>query len=342
MKRIKRIKNAIMQFVDENIKELLFIFGAYIVLSTPLPYYILVSGGTIEVDNRVEIKEEYDTEGSFNLAYVDQLQATLPTYLLSKVIDSWTLYKMEDFTYDSEEDAKDVDVRDKIDLDSAIQNAVINAYRESGKEFVIKNTHHYVYYVDEPIKDKGLEVGDEIVSINGKEFANITEFKEEISKLEVGDKVTLKYIRKGKEKNVYLKVREENNSKILGLMVVTIYDYETIPEISFKFGKKEGGSSGGLTLALAIYNKLVEEDITHGYTIVGTGTIDENGVVGPIGGVKYKLKGAVKKKADIFLVPNGENYQEAIKEKEKHNYKIDIIGVDTFSDAIKKLEEYSK
>ena len=74
-----------------------------------------------------------------------------------------------------------------------------------------------------------------------------------------------------------------------------------------------------------------------GKTIVGTGTIDINGNVGPIGGVKYKLKGAVKNKAEIFIVPNGENYEEAIKLKKENNYKIDIIGVNTIDDALNYL-----
>ena len=42
---------------------------------------------------------------------------------------------------------------------------------------------------------------------------------------------------------------------------------------------------------------------------------------------------------DIFLVPNGDNYKEAIKEKEKNKYNIKIYGVDTFDEALKKLEE---
>ena len=61
-------------------------------------------------------------------------------------------------------------------------------------------------------------------------------------------------------------------------------------------------------------NNLTEEDITKGKKIVGTGTIEEDGSVGSIGGVKYKLNGAVRQKADIFLVPAGENYEEALKE----------------------------
>ena len=66
-------------------------------------------------------------------------------------------------------------------------------------------------------------------------------------------------------------------------------------------------------LTLAIYNSLVDKDITKGKKVVGTGTIEEDGSVGSIGGVKYKLNGAVRQKADVFLVPAGENYEEAFK-----------------------------
>jgi PDZ domain-containing protein len=74
------------------------------------------------------------------------------------------------------------------------------------------------------------------------------------------------------------------------------------------------------------------------FGIVGTGTIDIDGKVGEIGGVKYKLKGAIKNDADIFFVPNGKNYEEAIKLKKKHGYDIKIVGVSTLDDAISYLE----
>ena len=342
MKILRKIKNGFISFIDENIKELLFIFGAYIVITYPLPYYILTSGGTIAVDDRVEIEEEYKQEGSFNLAYVDQLEATLPTYIIAKFNKSWTIYSANDFKYDEKENANDIDFRDNMELKDSMQSSVFVAYKEANREITINDIHNYIYYVDQPIKDSGLLVGDEIISINDIEIKDLDDLRDEINKYEVGDTVSIKYKRKKKENEVELKIREEKGKKIVGLMIMTIFDYETNPKIKFNFSSKEGGSSGGLTLALAIYNKLTEEDITHGYKIVGTGTIDKDGNVGEIGGIKYKLKGAVKSKADIFIVPNDDNYKEALKEKEKHNYKINIIGVDTFSDAIQALEELKK
>ena len=82
----------------------------------------------------------------------------------------------------------------------------------------------------------------------------------------------------------------------------------------------------------------MEEDITGGKKIIGTGTIDAEGNVGEIGGVKYKLLGAEKDKCDIFLVPK-ENYEEALEVKEEYKLKIKIVEVSTFEDAIKSLQE---
>ena len=61
-------------------------------------------------------------------------------------------------------------------------------------------------------------------------------------------------------------------------------------------------------------------------------------MVGEIGGVKYKLMGAVSSKADIFFVPK-ENYKEALDTKNKYKYDIEIVEVGTLEEAIKYLKE---
>ncbi len=90
-------------------------------------------------------------------------------------------------------------------------------------------------------------------------------------------------------------------------------------------------------IALTIYDKLVEEDVTKGRKVVGTGTIDINGNIGEIGGIKYKLMAAKRKKADIVFVPS-DNYKEAKEEVKKKGYKFKLVPVKTFDDAINYLE----
>ena len=91
-------------------------------------------------------------------------------------------------------------------------------------------------------------------------------------------------------------------------------------------------------LTLTIYNAISGEDLIKGRNIAGTGTINLDGTVGEIDGVKYKLMGAVKVNADIFIAPSGDNYEECVKLKRDNKYKIKIIGVSTIEEAIEKLE----
>ena len=128
-----------------------------------------------------------------------------------------------------------------------------------------------------------------------------------------------------------------DNEKKAGLYLIKLFDYDTEKQVKLKFKDSEGGPSGGFMTSLAIYTKLTNIDLLKGRKIVGTGTIDSNGLVGEIGGVKYKLKGAVKNNADIFFVPEG-NYDEAVKIKKEKNYSIEIVKVKRLHDAIEYLE----
>lgn len=328
----------VKKFIKENYKEILFLVAFYIFMTFPVPYYICVSGGTIDLGDRLEIENAYEEKGSFNLAYVSELKGTLPTYLLSYVIPSWERIEIETYQYNEDETMEEITNRDKMYLQDANQSAIYVAYTKSGKTFNIKKHNYYVYFVDDKASDD-IQVGDELLGVDNLSEVDLETFKKYINSKNAGDVVTIKLKRDDKELEVDTKIFEEEGVKYAGLAFFDILDYEVDPSIKLKFKDSESGPSGGFTLSLAIYNKLVEEDITKGRKIVGTGTIDMEGNIGEIGGVKYKLMGAVKKKADIFIVPNGSNYEECIELQKEKDYKIKIIGVDTFDEAIEELNK---
>lgn len=331
-----KIYENVSGFIKRNYKAILFLIFFYLFMNVKLPYYIWLSGGTIDLDSagKIEMETSYDYEGSFNLAYVSEMRATIPTYLLSFIIPSWDLVPTSDYQYDTDETISELYNRSKLELSQANQSAVYVAYTKAGAVFSISDVTTYAYYVD-PRANSNILVGDVILSINGHDLKsdvdNILDDKKS------GDMVVVKLERDGKVYEYETQVYDEDGVNYVGIAVCNIVDYDTTPSIKFNFNSGESGPSGGLTLTLAIYNKLVEEDITKGLKIVGTGTIDMNGTVGEIGGVKYKLKGAVSSGADVFIVPNGDNYDECIKLKDKYNYDIKIIGVDSFDDALEKL-----
>lgn len=323
-------------FIKENYLVLLFGIVFMATILYPLPYYIYTGGGTINVKDKIHI-ENKETKGDFNLCYVEQINANIPTFLLSKLLSNWDSVSKEEVSLNDKEDIKDIYKRDKIYLEEANQNAIFVAYKKAGKSVNILDKHLYIIYLEED-SDTDLKIGDDILEIDGSKIDSLADISKILDSYEVGSKLNIKVKRNGKEMMKYAIVHEKDDRKLIGIALTSIYDYEVDPKITFTFSNSESGPSGGFMVTLAIYNQLIDNDISNGLKIAGTGTIDIEGNVGSIGGVKYKLKGAVDSKSDIFLVPAGENYEEAIKYKKKYHYDIKIIGISTFEEAIEKLE----
>ena len=144
--------------------------------------------------------------------------------------------------------------------------------------------------------------------------------------------------RDDKVKEVDVEIKDVNGEKGIGIVIMTNYEYEIDPEIELKFKPSESGSSGGMMMALSIYSAINGEDILKGRDIAGTGTIDSYGNVGEIGGIKYKIMGAVKNKMDIVLVPSA-NYKEASELVKERGYDIELVEIKTFNDAIEYLSK---
>ena len=333
---INKIYVEMKNFIKENYLVLLFGIVFMATILYPLPYYIYTGGGTINVKDKIHI-ENKETKGDFNLCYVEQINANIPTFLLSKLLSNWDSVSKEEVSLNDKEDVKDIYKRDKIYLEEANQNAIFVAYKKAGKSVNILDKHLYIIYLEED-SDTDLKIGDDILEIDGSKIDSLADISKILDSYEVGSKLNIKVKRNEKEMMKYAIVHEKDGRKLIGIALTSIYDYEVDPKITFTFSNSESGPSGGFMVTLAIYNQLIDNDISNGLKIAGTGTIDIEGNVGSIGGVKYKLKGAVDSKSDIFLVPAGENYEEAIKYKKKYHYDIKIIGISTFEEAIEKLE----
>lgn len=325
------------KIMKEYYKTIIFLIICYFVFTFPLPYYIYAGGGTININDRVIVEGSSLSAGSLNFAYVKELEGNVASFILGNIIPWYDVEKEEDVELNEDETSEDIMFRNRIYLENANQTAIMLGYTKAGKEVDVKDKHFYIIYVEEK-EDNGLRVGDELISVNGKEIDDVTDYTNEIQNHEVGDEVEVTVIRDDKEKDVVATVKEGEDYKVTGVSVSTIYEYDTNPKIELNFKDSEGGPSGGLMLTLAIYDKLTDKDLTNGLKIVGTGTISSDGTVGEIGGVKYKLNGAVKAKADLFLVPKGDNYKEALKEKEEHDYDIEIKAIGTFDEAVEYLE----
>lgn len=326
--------NKIKEFFKNNIKYILILVIVGIIANYPLPYYIEAPGGTIDITNRIDIDGGYVSKGSLNLLYVTEYRGNVMTYLMGLVLPSFDIEKQEERQI-SNESAQDIYIRNRVMLENSIDNATILAYRYANKTVNITGYNNVILA---NYNDNDLKIGDNIISIDDVKVSNLIDIKNELDKKEANQTITISVMRDNKEHSFKVKLDDE---KKLGIIVQTDYEYELDPEINIKFKTSESGSSGGLMLALSIYNAITSEDITHGFKVAGTGTIDIEGNVGEIGGIKYKIMGAVRNKMDLVFVPTA-NYEEAIKVKKEHNYDIDIIKVNTFEEALNYLNNLSK
>ena len=95
-----------------------------------------------------------------------------------------------------------------------------------------------------------------------------------------------------------------------------------------------GGPSAGMMFALQIMNELGPEDLAKGHRIAGTGTIDREGNVGAIGGVRQKVYAAIDAGAEAVLVPEA-NYEDALVAAGDD---VELVEVSTIDDALAFLD----
>lgn len=331
--------NKLYEIIKRFIKENIINFIVFIVLSIfflfPLPYYIDMPGGLLNTDDKIEIENEYKIKGSYNMTYVSEIKATPILYLITKLNKNWDLVSFKEVE-SSGLSLEEYKVYNKLLLNNANDSAVIVAYEKALKEVKLIKNDFVVVHVDSVNTD--LEAGDIIRKVDNIEIDSFEKIVELISSHKVGDVLNVEIEKDNKRIVKQAKIYEEDGRKIMGVLILSDISLSANPKYKYNFDEKESGPSGGLMITLTIYNKLLNYDLTKGLKISGTGAIDINGDVSSIGGVKYKLRGAVKNKADVFLVPAGENYEEAIKLQKKYNYDIDIVSISTFDEAVEYLK----
>ena len=327
----------VKKFIRENYKFLLIYAFILLLFTVSLDYEVYTPGGLSNLNKRISVENGYESEGSFNLTYVSAKKGTIPFVLLSFVIPSWDLVSLDESRIETE-DYEEILARGKIDLESVNENAILVAFKHANLDYEILRNDLTVYYIFDKAKTN-LKVGDIILSVDGEEVSTQEDLAKLFESKKPGDEVIFKIDRNGKtlERKGILYQDEDDNRCVIGIYLTNVMKIKTDRSIKFNYKGNESGASGGLMSTLEIYNNIVKEDITKGLKIAGTGTINADGTVGEIGGVKYKIMGAVKKDADVFIVPSG-NYNEALEIKEEMGYNINLIEAKTFDQVLEVLK----
>ena len=310
-----------------------------------LPYYVSAPGSAEVISDFVTVEDGQDSDGDFMFTTIRMARANIYSYLWAKVADYHKIYKLEEVRSEDETD-EEYSVRQLKLMDESQNTAVLNAYKKAGQKADIMTNGIYILHVGEDTPADGtLKTGDRILNVDGKAIISQQFFVDYVSGKKAGNKVSLKVEREGEtmEKTITLARLKETGNIGVGITLVEDRSVKTDPEVEFNTDTI-GGPSAGLMFSLEIYNQLTEADYTAGKKIAGTGTISEDGTVGPIGGIDQKIVAADEEGAEVFFAPNeegaeGSDYEIAVETAREIETDMVIVPVDTFDDAVSYLEK---
>jgi PDZ domain-containing protein len=321
-------------------------------LAFPINYYVLTPGGLSVVENliTVDYNQDKDVEGTISSTYI--MSVNRPTFF-EFIIGYFNQYSTisilqgSNLSYSNEE----ITQISYLDKATSVDASIIVAYNEMS---LINSDIHISYNEAILVYGKStylsnydtIAFGDEFIQMIGDDGVIVTTISDIAVHTQAG--VTYTFTFKNVDDETYLvDLTKDETSGLFGISLKTYYlvdKEDTFPNYT-EASSNIGGPSGGLLQTLAIYNMLSDTDITHGLKIAGTGTINYDGSVGYIGGVKQKIATAYLNHVDIFFMPYldqsyyYDNYVEALRACDELGIDPEgwLVPVATFSDALEYL-----
>ena len=303
-------------------------------------FYFMSPGPPYQWDIEIKGAKSFDYDGNLYQLTVRRDEANYFTYIWAKVDNSVDLYSREVILPKgvTPEQLSQISIQNM----KTSENVAIAVALDS-LNYDIETQGDGVLVVgileNSPVEGK-LSKEDLIISINNDEIKSTSEFIALLRTYEIGDIVSIGLIRNNIEMFIETELIEHvdyQNEPMVGFLASTPNERFVFPiTVDIETGNV-GGPSAGLMMALNVYNSLTEEDLTKGIKVAGTGTIEIDGSVGPVGGVKQKVIAAKKADSSLILVPTA-NFDDA---KSYIDENTTIVAVDTFTEALNVISEYS-
>lgn len=245
--------------------------------------------------------------------------------------------------YTTETTAKDVRDYNLALMRSSQIDSIVAGYRAAGVEVPV--TISVAGFTEGSYADGVLQEGDQItlMSYQGSFITphSVIEMREFLENVEPGESVTVNYTRGSESLESEITTMERpaedpGQGSLLGVQLITELA-EGAPSADILVGDV-GGPSAGQMFALEIYDKLTEGSLGGDNVIAGTGTIDVQGNIGPIGGIRHKMVGALESDAEYFLAPrsNCDEVTGYIPDG------LEVFAVETLDESISILEQIAE
>lgn len=285
----------------------------------PAPYAVNGPGPTKDVLGEVDGKPLIEVEGATTYPSTGELRLTTisgvggpgyPAYLLNVLrgwVSSSSVVRPVEDVYPQDVTQEEIDESNAGAMVSSQENAGVAALVELGYE--VPATLVVAGTVEDTDAAGKLEEGDVLTAMDGVPLPDYQSLVSRLEDVEPGDTVTLTVTRHSRSEDVPVVTGErEGGGAQIGVFVDPSFDMPVDVSINIE---GIGGPSAGTMFALGLVDLLTPQDEAAGQVIAGTGTMDVTGAVGPIGGIRQKLAGAVRDGATWFLAP-ADNCDEVV------------------------------
>ncbi|MCW2874377.1 PDZ domain-containing protein [Actinacidiphila oryziradicis] len=323
-----------------------------VALLMPVPYSEMSPGPTVntlgehggEPVLQISGRKTYPTSGHLNMTTVRVTSADFTMNLVEAVsgwLSSDEKVVKHDILYPKGQTAQQADQQNAEEFTQSQDSAKVAALKELG---ISVGGRVIVSAVVKGAPAEGvLHAGDVIKAVDGTTVKAAADVAKLVTKHQPGEKVVFTIVpvknagKKGAAtEDLSITTKKSNDSgksrAVVGIQAGVEHTYPF--KIDIKLADV-GGPSAGLMFALGIVDKLTPTDLTGGKFVAGTGTIDDSGTVGPIGGIDMKTIGARSKGAQYFLTPS-DNCAEAAKDTPSG---LTLVKVKTIGDAMDALKD---
>lgn len=308
-------------------------------LFVPLPLFLERPGRAVSLAACVDVDHEEATpvEGDFLLMTISVVAGTSVDALVA-AFDGDTEVVGKEMIIPRGVDAGTYFAQQRHDFVSTANIAAAVGLRAAGLGADVTGEGAIVTAIqpDTPAAEV-LLAGDIITAINDSPVMMEADLRDAVASVPVGDPLVLEVQRANETIEVELVAIEAEGNPIIGVVPETVNPRVELPVAVDVASGRTGGPSAGLTIALTVYDQVLPGvDLAAGRTIAGTGTIDDSGRVGAVGGAGLKVLAGVRAGADVFLVP-AENEPEA-RAALPADSTMEIVPVATFDQALQALE----
>ena len=309
---------------------------AWSALVVPLPFVEYLPGEPESIPPLLEIDgtETTDLDGETALLTVFLRQQPTVPAVLAALDDDRSLIPLEELYPQGRDREERFEVqRDRFDRQFDIAAAV--GAQAAGVDVELVTEVVVAGVLPGSPADGLLAPGDAVLAVNGEPVIAAEELQAVAREATAGDVLTLTVRHQGqvREVDVELAAVEGSDQGRIGVAIDTAVVELRLP-FEVELSEVEiGGPSAGMMIALTVYDLLSDDDLLRGRTVLGTGTVDADGRVGPVGGVAAKMQAAAEYGADLVLVPSWQIEEAARAAPEG----LDVVGVETLQEAIATL-----